>query len=256
MKQKVSIIGVGEIGGTVLEDMSKLYRDEITAVDIDEERLSELASKHKVSTIIRPSDIYIICVYKNEQVLQALQNIKILHQEGNYPRPLTIIESTLDYNKLDEILEFQEEQELIAFPHRYNPNDPEHRCFNLHRVIGAVTETGMERAKQFYGRYINPRLLTPTTFKKAVLCKSMENTYRFVEIALAQSLALTTPDFKEIRELCNTKWNIDIKEPRYGIYSKCLNKDLDFVRAIKKNPFLELAYSEDEKYKEKVKKVS
>ena len=251
MRTNISIIGVGEIGGTVLEDMSKLNRDNITAVDTNQDRLRELSDKYKISDIIRPSEVYIICVYKSEQVLQVLHNIKLLHQAGTYPKPLTIIESTIDYSKIDDLLEYQEEQELIAFPHRFNPNDPEHRCFNLHRVIGAVTETGMKRAIQFYERYINSTLLTPTTFQNAILCKSMENTYRFVEIAIAQSLALSHPNFEEVRKLCNTKWNIDIKEPRYGIYSKCLNKDLDFVRAIAKNPFLELAYTEDKKYKEK-----
>jgi UDP-N-acetyl-D-mannosaminuronic acid dehydrogenase len=63
----------------------------------------------------------------------------------------------------------------------------------------------------------------------AELTKIVENAYRYVQIAFAEELYLYCKEndvcFSELRSALNTKWNVDILEPREGIGGHCLPKD-------------------------------
>ncbi len=64
----------------------------------------------------------------------------------------------------------------------------------------------------------------------AEITKIVENTYRYVQIAFAEELYLYCKEngvcFAELRDALNTKWNVDILEPREGIGGHCLPKDV------------------------------
>src|SRR5437899_7034099 len=59
--------------------------------------------------------------------------------------------------------------------------------------------------------------------------KIVENAHRFLQIAFAEDLYLYCEandiDFSELRDALNTKWNVNILEPREGIGGHCLPKD-------------------------------
>jgi UDP-N-acetyl-D-mannosaminuronic acid dehydrogenase len=59
--------------------------------------------------------------------------------------------------------------------------------------------------------------------------KIVENTHRYLQIAFAEDLYLYCQandlDFSELRDALNTKWNVNILEPREGIGGHCLPKD-------------------------------
>jgi UDP-N-acetyl-D-mannosaminuronate dehydrogenase len=63
----------------------------------------------------------------------------------------------------------------------------------------------------------------------AELSKIVENAHRYLQIAFAEDLYLYSQanniNFYELREALNTKWNVDILEPREGIGGHCLPKD-------------------------------
>jgi UDP-N-acetyl-D-mannosaminuronic acid dehydrogenase len=63
----------------------------------------------------------------------------------------------------------------------------------------------------------------------AELTKITENSHRYLQIAFAEDLYLYCQEnninFSELRDALNTKWNVNILEPREGIGGHCLPKD-------------------------------
>ena len=61
------------------------------------------------------------------------------------------------------------------------------------------------------------------------LTKIIENAHRYLQIAFAEELCLYCKAegiiFTKLRDSLNTKWNVDILEPRIGIGGHCLPKD-------------------------------
>jgi UDP-N-acetyl-D-mannosaminuronic acid dehydrogenase len=63
----------------------------------------------------------------------------------------------------------------------------------------------------------------------AEITKTVENAHRYLQIAFAEDLYLycqaNNINFPELRDALNTKWNVNILEPREGIGGHCLPKD-------------------------------
>jgi UDP-N-acetyl-D-mannosaminuronate dehydrogenase len=63
----------------------------------------------------------------------------------------------------------------------------------------------------------------------AELTKVVENAHRYLQIAFAEEIYLycqaNNINFPELRDALNTKWNVEILEPREGIGGHCLPKD-------------------------------
>ena len=63
----------------------------------------------------------------------------------------------------------------------------------------------------------------------AEITKIVENSHKYLQIAFAEELYLYCQankiNFPELRDALNTKWNVEILEPREGIGRHCLPKD-------------------------------
>ena len=91
----------------------------------------------------------------------------------------------------------------------------------------------------------------------AELTKIIENAHRYLQIAFAEELYLYCKSngisFPELRESLNTKWNVDVLEPRDGIGGHCLPKDTKmFINSSNtiKSKILQAAMEIDEDYRE------
>ena len=92
----------------------------------------------------------------------------------------------------------------------------------------------------------------------AELTKIIENAHRYLQIAFAEDLYLycqkNNINFAELRDSLNTKWNVNVLEPREGIGGHCLPKDtkmfLNSSRSIK-SKILEAAIEVDSEYRRK-----
>ena len=92
----------------------------------------------------------------------------------------------------------------------------------------------------------------------AEISKIAENAHRYLQIAFAEDLYLYSQangiNFAELRESLNTKWNVNILEPRDGIGGHCLPKDtkmfLQSSRSQKKSKLLGAAIGVDRAYRE------
>src|SRR5215467_1568700 len=90
----------------------------------------------------------------------------------------------------------------------------------------------------------------------AEITKIAENAHRYLQIAFAEELYLYCQaneiNFPELRDALNTKWNVEILEPREGIGKHCLPKDTKmFLQSSKsiRNKILAAAMEVDEDYK-------
>jgi UDP-N-acetyl-D-mannosaminuronic acid dehydrogenase len=90
----------------------------------------------------------------------------------------------------------------------------------------------------------------------AELTKIVENAHRYLQIAFAEELYLycqaNNINFAELRDSLNTKWNVDILEPRDGIGGHCLPKDTKmFLNSSKsiRSKIIEAAIQVDSDYR-------
>jgi UDP-N-acetyl-D-mannosaminuronate dehydrogenase len=90
----------------------------------------------------------------------------------------------------------------------------------------------------------------------AEITKIAENAHRYLQIAFAEDLYLycqaNNINFAELRDALNTKWNVNILEPRDGIGGHCLPKDTKmFLQSSKsiRSKMLAAAMEVDEDYR-------
>ena len=96
-----------------------------------------------------------------------------------------------------------------------------------------------------------------SSIEVAELTKIIENAHRYLQIAFAEELYLycksTNISFTELRYSLNTKWNVNVLEPRDGIGGHCLPKDTKmFINSSStiKSKILQAATEIDEDYRE------
>ena len=94
----------------------------------------------------------------------------------------------------------------------------------------------------------------------AELTKIIENAHRYLQIAFAEDLYLycqaNNINFAELRDSLNTKWNVNVLEPREGIGGHCLPKDTKmFLNSSKsiKSKILEADYRSGFRVQEKAR---
>jgi UDP-N-acetyl-D-mannosaminuronic acid dehydrogenase len=100
-----------------------------------------------------------------------------------------------------------------------------------------------------------------SSIEVAELTKIIENSHRYLQIAFAEELYLycksNNISFTELRDSLNTKWNVEIMEPRDGIGGHCLPKDTKmFINSSNtiKSKILQAAIGIDEDYKQYIQR--
>jgi UDP-N-acetyl-D-mannosaminuronic acid dehydrogenase len=206
---------------------------------------------------------------------------------------LVSIESTIPRGTSKKVFEMLNHRLHVAhIPHRWYALEEKEHGVNQLRVVGGVCDCCLKAAVQFYGQisvnnnnnnYIEnsngngndndrsndnnntrytPNLGIPlhpvSDVEIAEITKISENAHRYLQIAFAEDLYLycqaNSINFPELREALNTKWNVEILEPRDGIGGHCLPKDTKmFLQSSKsvaaRSRILQASIEVDEEYK-------
>jgi UDP-N-acetyl-D-mannosaminuronate dehydrogenase len=183
-----------------------------------------------------PDDIYL--PYTDSLVAVARQ-ISEQASDG----ALVCIESTIPMGTARKIYDlFGHRLHVAHVPHRWYQHDQEKYGVNQLRVAGGIEPCCLDMAVQFYsgdlnGHASNSRItgslgipIHPVkNAEVAELTKTVENAHRYLQIAFAEELyvwcRLNDIDFWALRNALNTKWNVNVLEPRDGIGGHCLPKD-------------------------------
>lgn len=94
----------------------------------------------------------------------------------------------------------------------------------IDRVYAGVDEQSANATEEILRFMSCNHLHRASSVGVAELVKAVENTYRFVEIALANEIAAAFPadDVREVLMLAATKWNMQLFTPSFGIGGYCV----------------------------------
>ena len=103
------------------------------------------------------------------------------------------------------------------------------------RVIGSLSEAARERARAIYGSFVEGKIFL-TDDVTAELVKIMENTYRDVNIALANEFAMVADtlgvDANQAIQIANAHPRVDILQPGIGVGGHCIPVDPWFLTEV------------------------
>jgi len=272
---KVLIIGLGQLGLPVARYV-KERGFEVYGYDINPNAMdvAEETAAIKKATNFAEFDVYILCASTHKPNNVFIPEIDGLFQIANKiakeakSGALVSIESTIPKETSKKVFEILEHRlHVVHAPHRWYALEEKTHGVNQLRVIGGVCDCCLKIGMQFYGA----PLMTQTSSGKglgipihpvsnieiAETTKVAENAHRYLQIAFAEELYLycqaNNINFPELRDALNTKWNVEILEPREGIGGHCLPKDTKmFLESTKgtRSKILTAAMNVDEDYRE------
>ena len=264
---KVCIIGQGYIG---LPTAALFTRNhcEVVGVDVNEEIVNNLnkgivhIEEPGISEIIKnavknnvycasltpqKADAFIITVptpYIIENyscdlsyVINACESILPYLEEGN----TVIIESTIAPMSTDETIKpifekagftIGKDLYLAHCPERVLPGKILKELVHNDRIIGGITSECSKKASEVYGQFVEGNIML-TEAKTAELSKCMENTFRDVNIALANELAKICAEIGvnalDVIKMANKHPRVNLHSPGPGVGGHCLAIDPYFI---------------------------
>ncbi len=124
---------------------------------------------------------------------------------------------------------------LAHCPERILPGDVFQEIVHNDRIIGGYDPESAQRACEIYRPFLKGQMFV-TDITTAELCKLMENTYRDVNIALSNELALTAQklgiDIYQAINLANRHPRVKFLYPGIGVGGHCLAVDPWFISEV------------------------
>ena len=256
------------------------------------ERAEKIAGIKKANDL-SDFDVYILCVSTHKpddmftpQIEGLLSIVERISKEARRDGALVSIESTIPRGTSARVFEMLNHRLHVAHaPHRWYALEEKEHGVNQLRVVGGVCDCCLQTAMQFYNgtcsSFISTSIATDISSSSsssssegmpkslgipmhpvskieiAELSKIAENAHRYLQIAFAEDLYLYCQEnnlnFSELRDALNTKWNVNILEPKEGIGGHCLPKDTRmFLQSSKsiKSKILTAAMEVDQDYRQ------
>ncbi|MDQ3956729.1 MAG: nucleotide sugar dehydrogenase [Actinomycetota bacterium] len=220
----VGVVGQGYVGLS-LACAAAEAGFHVVGIDVDEERIADLTAGRlsvpgvhestfqtglasgrltfaTTSALLEDVDIVAICVptplRDHSPDLSYVEGACTHVAKHLSPGRLVILESTTYPGTTDEIVKpLLETSGLVAAhdfllaysPERIDPGNVEYDFRNTPRVVGGITPEATGIASLFYGQLID-KVVSVSSCKAAELSKLLENTFRHVNIALVNEMAM------------------------------------------------------------------
>jgi UDP-N-acetyl-D-glucosamine dehydrogenase len=265
----IGVVGLGYVGLPLLTEFAR-SGFQATGFEVDENKaaiinsgdsyigdvasatVKELVEKKLLRATtnfdhLKECDAVIICVptplRKTKEpdvsyILAAAEEItKRLHRGQ-----LIVLESTTYPGTTDEVLlpMFEEtglkldEDFLLAFsPERVDPGNPEFQTHNIPKVVGGVTPDSTAAAAHLYSQIVND-VHAVSSARVAETCKLLENTFRAVNIGMANEMArlcyaLNIDTWEVIRAADTKPFGFMAFYPGPGIGGHCIPLDPHYL---------------------------
>lgn len=222
---KIAVVGLGYVG-LPLALLADEKGFDVTGVEVNKSKLEKLRKREPIIddaiaqkqlkttgvtftddfSALKNVDIAIVCVPTpvDESKTPDLTLVKTASlQAAKHLKPgsLLVVESTINPGVCDEVIIPLIEAEtdhvvgktlhLAHCPERINPGDPKWHVGNINRVVGASTKEGLELAYAFYSKLIDAKIKKMANIKEAEACKVVENSFRDINIAFVNELAMS-----------------------------------------------------------------
>jgi nucleotide sugar dehydrogenase len=159
------------------------------------------------------------------------------------PGMLVVLESTTYPGTTDEVVRPLLEKDSgltagvdfsLAFsPERIDPGNPHYSIRNTPKVIGGHTSTCADAAERFYGRLCD-QVVRAASAREAEMTKLLENTYRHINIALVNEMAIFCHelgvDLRDAIRCAATKpFGFQAFHPGPGVGGHCIPIDPNYL---------------------------
>jgi UDP-N-acetyl-D-mannosaminuronic acid dehydrogenase len=236
-----TVLGV-DINNNIVE---KLNRNEIPFEEPDLDELFEKAKKNfQASNTVQSSEVYIIAVPTPlesdmkmadlDAVRSASEAIAKVITDGQ----IVILESTVPPGTSEHlILPILRKKEIktIYFAHcpeRAIPGKTLYEMIHNDRIIGGLNEESAKKVKDLYSSFVQGNIYI-TNIKTAEFVKLMENTFRDINIALANEFSFLAEEANinvwEAINLANKHPRVNILKPGPGVGGHCIAIDPMFL---------------------------
>ncbi|MFP5225792.1 MAG: nucleotide sugar dehydrogenase [Actinomycetota bacterium] len=262
--------GVPVIGFDVKPDVaSRLGRGVSHIDDVSDADLAEVSALTRFTADIQDievADVIFICVptplaVGKQPDVSYIERAAHLIATVMRPGQLVILESTTYPGTTDDavlpILEGSglklDKDFLLAYsPERVDPGNSSFHTMNIPRVVGGVTPLSTRAAELIYSRIV-PKIFTVSSARTAEMAKLLENTFRWVNIALVNELTFVARaigvDIYEVIDAAATKpFGFMPFYPGPGVGGHCIPLDPFYLQWVAKvtgegTRFVELAES-------------
>ena len=247
--------GIKVVGVDIDENLVKAINDRTLLLNEDELNVLLESKEVKENLIAQTTpcegDVFVIAVPTPVHQLKKVADLSYIKSAVNAICPflkkgnLVIIESTIPPLTTREfvkpIIEEQTDLKvpkdvfLTHCPERILPGDIFREIVENDRLIGGVDDASTAAAKSAYLHFVKGKL-HETSDVVAELSKLMENTYRDVNIALANELSLICEDLevdpREVITYANKHPRVNILNPGIGVGGHCIPIDPWFLKEI------------------------
>ncbi len=196
-------------------DRAKIEKINNGILPIEDARLAEQLKLHPIEAgsdpaVISSASVVVITVptpvFANKEpdlgpLKGALKSILPYLKSGQ----LLSVESTINPGVMDEVVvpllherpdlvldvdqPVSEALHLVHCPERINPGDKKWTIRNIPRVLGAYSEAGARRGKEFYESILDAEVKLMRSVTEAEAVKIFENTFRDINIAFVNEMA-------------------------------------------------------------------
>ncbi|WP_153463367.1 nucleotide sugar dehydrogenase [Sediminibacillus terrae] len=170
-------------------------------------------------------------------VISAVKNVIPVLRKGN----VVIVESTIAPRTMDDVVKplieevgfiIGEDIFLVHCPERVLPGQIMHELIYNNRIVGGITPQCTEAGAMVYSTFVKGEILK-TNAKTAEMSKLMENTFRDVNIALANELTKVCNELEinalDVIEMANKHPRVNMHTPGPGVGGHCLAVDPYFI---------------------------
>jgi len=229
--QTIAVLGLGYVGFPLVELLVKSKKYKVIGVDISSIAVKRahrlLKSRNFLATAdfskLRMADIAVVCVptpvFRNFQPdYGPLKNACLSIIKNLKPGQLIIIESTINPGTCEEIVlpilerfgaESGKDFFLAHCPERIDPGNKKWTLVNIPRNVGGLNAQSAELAAKFYRSFLKGEVKILNSIKAAEATKIVENTFRDINIAYVNELAMSFDrlgiDLVEVIEGAKTK---------------------------------------------------
>lgn len=254
--EKILVVGLGQLGLPVAKYVKERGFD-VYGYDNNQLVMESAEKQHGIKRLenFKEIDVFLICIsthreddISSPQIDGLMAIIRKIAKEATNGK-LVSIESTVPRGTTRKMFEILEHRfHVVHAPHRWFALEEEIHGVNQQRVIGGVCDCCLRTGIRFYDgvdseektdlefytgmksyRSLGIPMYSVSTVEIAELSKIVENADRYLQIAFAEDLYMFCKanhiSFAELRDAVNTKWNVNILEPRDGIGGHCIPKD-------------------------------
>ncbi len=201
-KKGFDVKGV-DINTTIIDSLSRSVPtvDDVNEKDLNESNIEFTSDISKINSC----DAVIVCVPTpvNGDKSPDLTPLKKA-VEGAVPHikkgGLLVIESTVNPGVCDDVVtpiilkggrSIGDDIYLAHCPERINPGDIKWNVSNINRVLGANSQKELELALDMYEKIVDAEIKPMQTLKEAEAVKVVENSFRDINIAFVNELAMS-----------------------------------------------------------------